>query len=142
MGVGISDFARLRFLLGVELANTGDRMSAYIKTGDYASVISTAARALDNFNRKATEYGYEPAVIERIRQDLTNIQKQAEAKDVAGLRNSLTILKSDVMPASYKSFATAQQQFEAGIVKWGNGRKVISPTVEGPGEPAKIKILP
>ena len=122
----ISDFARLRFLLGVELANTGDRMSAYIKTDDYASVSSAAASALDNFARKASEYGYEKTEIEHTRQDLSNIQKQAEAGDRAALLNSLRILERDVMPASYKSFATAQQQYEDGIIKWGNGKAEIS----------------
>lgn len=143
--MGISDFARVRFLHGVELANIGDRMSAYIKTDDYASAASTTARVLDDFNRKTNEYGFEPAQIDRIRQDLSNIRKQAEAHDKAALLNSLRNLKGDVMPASYKSFATVQQQYEQGIIKWGNERvaEVISPAVEGPGEavPAEYRYL-
>ena len=135
--MAISWLARTRYLLGVELLNWLGRIMPHILSRDYSWVEASALETLNKFNRQANDYGYTPAEVELIRDDLQKIQLNAHVQSETGLKGVTAKFYADVFNATNRAFAQCQAQFEAGTVKWGTERvaEVISPAVEGPGEP-------
>jgi len=109
----------------------------HILSRDYSWVEASALETLNKFNRQANDYGYTPAEVELIRDDLQKIQLNAHVQSETGLKGVTAKFYADVFNATNRAFAQCQAQFEAGTVKWGTERvaEVISPAVEGPGEP-------
>jgi hypothetical protein len=110
----------------------------HILSHDYNWVETAALETLTRFNRQASDYSYLPAEVEQIRGDLNAIRENAHSESAEVLLSAARKLYKDVSDATNRAFARSQEQYEAGIIKWGSERaaaEVISPTVEGPGEP-------
>ena len=136
--MAISWLARTRYLLGVELLNWQGRIMPHILSHDYNWVEVSTLETLNKFNRQASDYSYLPTEVEQIRSDLNAIRENAHSESAEALLSAARKLYKDVFDATNRAFARSQEQYEAGIIKWGSERaaaEVISPTVEGPGEP-------
>ena len=135
--MAISWLARTRYLLGVELLNWQGRIMPHILSHDYSWVETSALETLTKFNRQAADYGYLPAEVEQIKSDLNSIHENAQSESGEALLSLMKKFYQEVSDATNRAFARCQAQYEAGIIKWGSERmtEVISPTVEGPGEP-------
>jgi len=135
--MAISWLARTRYLLGVELLNWQGRILPHILSRDYSWVEASVLETLSKFNRQASDYSYTPTEVEQIRSDLNAIRENAHSQSGEALLSAANKLYKDVFDATNRAFAKSQEQYEAGIIKWGNERaaaEVISPAVEGPGE--------
>jgi len=136
--MAISWLARTRYLLGVELLNWQGRIMPHILSHDYNWVEVSTLETLNKFNRQASDYSYLPTEVEQIRSDLNAIRENAHSQSAEALLNAARKLYKDVSDATNRAFARSQEQYEAGIIKWGSEQavaEVISPTVEVPGEP-------
>ncbi len=135
--MSISWFCRTRYLLGVELLNLQGRFISHILSHDYGWVETTALETVTKFNRQAADYGYLPAEVEQIKSDLNSIHENAQSESGEALLSLMKKFYQEVSDATNRAFARCQAQYEGGIIKWGSERmtEVISPTVEGPGEP-------
>jgi hypothetical protein len=109
----------------------------HILSHDYDWVEASALETLTRFNRQAADYGYLPAEVEQIKSDLNSIHENAQSESGEALLSLMKKFYREVSDATNRAFARCQAQYEAGIIKWGSERmtEVISPTVEGPGEP-------